>query len=293
MSEQPKPGNCPYCKSPSSKIEYDLTWKDDRFATYHVARCRDCDVGFVLPLPTPDELNVLYNSLEYQAGDRTTINYTEASEEVVNAGIAKERGFVAKYAPYVPSSGKILDIGAGWGTLLKSLSNKGYETVGLELSEVTARFAMDRLGLEIHTLPVEQLDQVPSGPFDLIIMRHTLEHFYDPNSVLQSVKQQLSEDGRLIIEVPDYGSYDRKTYGTSWPGFGPYHLWYFTKPSLKRILKDNGFEVLKFHQFLAKDVFNGRSLPSRVCRSVLKRFGGAKWFSGRSVGLIAQKIKSS
>ena len=36
--------SCPYCSSEHCKIEYDLTWKDERFSTYHVAHCRDCDV---------------------------------------------------------------------------------------------------------------------------------------------------------------------------------------------------------------------------------------------------------
>ena len=285
--------NCPYCKSSSCKVEYDLTWKDERFATYHVARCGDCDVGFVLPLPTPDELNELYNSLQYHEEDRSTINYAYASDEVINSRVNKEGRILRKYAPHFPPTGKVLDIGAGWGTLLKFFANKGYQTVGLELSTVTSKFASDRLGLDIHNLPVEQLDQVPGGPFDLITMRHTLEHFYDPSRVLQSVSQQLVDGGKVIIEVPDYGSYDRKKYGTSWPAFGPYHLWYFTKTSLNQILEDNGFEVLKFHQFMSETVLNGKSFPSRIGRSVLNRMGGANWFSGRSIGLIAQKKQSS
>jgi len=179
MSDRPSPSKCPYCSSDRCKIEYDLTWKDERFATYHVARCGDCDVGFVLPLPTPDELNELYNSLQYHEEDRSTINYADASDEVIDNRVKKDGRILQKYAPHFPSSGKILDIGAGWGTLLKFFTNQGYQTVGLELSTVTSQFATERLGLEIHNLPVEQLDQVPGGPFDLITMRHTLEHFYE------------------------------------------------------------------------------------------------------------------
>ena len=281
--------SCPYCSSEHCKIEYDLTWKDERFSTYHVAHCRDCDVAFVLPLPTPDELDSLYNSIQYHESDRSTVNYTAATEDVIKARIAAEGKILQKYVPYVPSSGSVLDIGAGWGTLLKYFANQGFQTTGLELSKPTSEFARNRLGLDIHNIPVEKLDELPDQQFDLVVMRHTLEHFYDPSAVLQSLHSRLASEGKVIIEVPDYGSYDRRSFGTAWPAFGPYHLWYFTRQSLTRILGDNGFEPLLFHTFLSERVFGKKTLLHKIGRSLIRGAGGKKYFSGRSIGLIAQK----
>ncbi|MGB1103629.1 MAG: class I SAM-dependent methyltransferase [Crocinitomicaceae bacterium] len=39
--------------------------------------------------------------------------------------------------------------------------------------------------------------------FDLIIMRHVLEHFLDPLTVLKRIREVLSEDGVLYIAVPN------------------------------------------------------------------------------------------
>ena len=146
---------CPYCSSTACKTEYRLKWRDERFANYEVARCKSCDLGFVLPLPTPAELDELYNSLEYQAGDRATTDFSKASQSVIDAAIKREEHFLPKYAGHLPTSGHVLDIGAGWGTLLKQFANQGYRTTGLELSEPTSEFAKNALGLNIHNKPTE------------------------------------------------------------------------------------------------------------------------------------------
>lgn len=282
--------SCPYCSSNSCEIEYDLTWKDDRFPEYHVAHCKHCDIGFVLPLPTPEQLEGLYNSLQYHESDRSTVNYAAASDDVINARVAKDGQIVKKYTPHVPSSGSVLDIGAGWGTLLKSFDEQGYRTVGLEISELTSQFARDHFGLEIYNLPIERLDEMPDQTFDLITMRHTLEHFYDPSAVLSSLHSRLNKNGKIIIEVPDYGSFDRRSYGTDWPAFGPYHLWYFSRKSLIRVLNDNGFQPLYFHTFLSERVFGKKNFLHKAARNLVNRLGGKAYFSGRSIGLIAEKI---
>jgi SAM-dependent methyltransferase len=280
---------CPYCNGSPCDKEYDLTWKDERFPEYHVAFCKQCYVGFVLPLPTPAQLNTLYNSIQYHSKDRATANYSEEAQEVIDARIKLDGNIVNKYHPYVPSEGRVLDIGSGWGTLLKYFDRRGFETVGLELSKPTSDFARNILGLKIYNLPVEDVSEIPESCFDLITMRHVLEHFYDPSSVLLSLREKLSDNGKVIIEVPDYGSFDRRSFGTQWPAFGPYHLWYFTKQSLIRFLDDTGFEVLHFHTFLSERAIRGNSIFAKLGRKALNRIGGKRLFSGRSIGLIARK----
>lgn len=280
---------CPYCASDRCGKEYELTWKDERFATYYVARCKACDVGFVLPLPTPTELDDLYNSLQYQSGDRATIDFSSASEQEIESRIKQEERILKKYQPHIPDSGHVLDIGAGWGTLLKFFSNQGFQTTGLELSEPTSRFAKEQLGLEIYNLPVERIEELPDQKYDLVTMRHVLEHFYTPKDVLLSLRERMTAESKMIIEVPDYGSYDRRAFGKEWPAFGPYHLWYFSRSSLERLLDDCGFEVLHFHTFLSEKIMKGNSLFQRSARSLLNRVNAKRLFSGRSIGLIAQK----
>jgi SAM-dependent methyltransferase len=278
---------CPYCSSNQCQKDYDLTWKDDRFSEYSIWSCQSCDVGFVRPLPTVEELEMLYNSLQYHSEDRTTANYWDATAEEIQARIKEDGQIIKKYQRYVPSSGHVLDVGAGWGTLLKFFANQGYQTTGIELSQTTSKFAREKLNLNVFNLTIEKLGELPDEKYDLITMRHVLEHFYDPATVLNNLRDRMKPDGRIIIEVPDYGSFDRRSYGAAWPGFGPYHLWYFTKKSLQRLLADTGFEALHFHTFLSERVFGGTSSLERLGRKIVNRLGGKRFFSGRSIGLIA------
>ena len=280
---------CPYCSSNKCQKDYDLTWKDERFPKYSVASCDGCSNGFVLPLPTEEELTELYNSMAYHDADRKAGNFWEFSEQQIAERIASDNCFIGKYARFLPFKGHVLDIGAGWGTLLKAFSNAGYETTGLELSTSCVTFANEKLGLNVFNMPIEKLSELPSGNFDIVTMKHVLEHFYDPKDVLQNLHQRMSESGRLIIEVPDYGSYDRRAYAEQWPAFGPYHLWYFTEPGLRRVLSDCGFEVIEFKTFLSERIFGGKSSIQKFARKVVNKLNAKKIFSGRSIGLIAKK----
>lgn len=280
---------CPYCQSTSCQKDYDLTWKDARFSKYSVASCNSCQVGFVLPLPTEDELKALYDSVEYHDSDRCAGNLWEMDELQLDAIIEKESRFHVTHRKHLPPLGHVLDVGAGWGTLLKSFDLKGFQTSGIELSETACEFAQKKLNLNVFNLPIERLNELPQDRYDLVTMRHVMEHFYDPKSVLQELHGRMSDYGKILITVPDYGSYDRKQYGKKWPAFGPYHLWYFNQPSLQRLLNDSGFNVIDFKTFLSDRIFSGPSVLQRGLRKIANRLGAKHFFSGRAISLIAEK----
>jgi len=257
-----------------------------------VAYCLDCQIGFVLPLPSEDELKALYDSIEYHDGDRGSGNYWEFDEPKISAQIKKDATFTHPYRRHLPKNGHVLDVGAGWGTLLKSFADRGFQTTGIELSTTACKFAREKLKLNVFNLPIEQLNELPDETYDLVTMRHVLEHFYDPKSVLQQLHQRMSPDGKIMIAVPDYGSYDRKQYGEAWPAFGPYHLWYFSRNGLQRLCEDAGFEVIEFHTFLSARILAGKSPVQRFARRIVNRLGAKHLFSGRSIGLIARKKTS-
>ena len=280
---------CPYCESKNCQKDYDLTWKDARFSKYSVASCHSCHVGFVLPLPTEDELKALYDSVEYHDEDRCAGNLWDLDESQLDSVIAKESKFHTKHPKHLPRSGHVLDVGAGWGTLLKSFALKGYQTTGIEISETACEFARQKLNLNVFNLPIERLSELPKEEYDLVTMRHVMEHFYDPTSALKELHGRMSADGKIVITVPDYGSYDRKRYGEDWPAFGPYHLWYFNRPSLQLLLNNCGFNVIEFDTFLSSRIFDGPSVWQRGMRKVANKLGAKHFFSGRSISLIAEK----
>ncbi len=232
---------------------------------------------------------MLYDSIEYHDADRGAGNLWEFTNSKISEQVEKDAKFTIPFQRHLPKTGRVLDVGSGWGTLLKSFANRGFQTTGIELSKTACDFATNKLGLSVFNLPIECLNDLPDEAYDLVTMRHVLEHFFDPRSVLKTLHQRMNSDGKLIIAVPDYGSYDRKRYGEAWPAFGPYHLWYFTRLGLQRLCDDTGFEVIGCHTFLSDRIFRGSSRFSSFARRAVNRLGGKHLYSGRSISLVAKK----
>ena len=66
--------------------------------------------------------------------------------------------------------------------------------------------------------------------YDLIVVRHYLEHFYEPSKMISMLKNMLTDNGTLYIEVPDTKRFINRG--------NPLFMWeehkvYFTSETLK------------------------------------------------------------
>ncbi len=60
------------------------------------------------------------------------------------------------------------------------------------------------------------------------------------------MKQHLKPNGKLLIAVPNYKSYDAQHYGKFWAAYDvPRHLWHFSKKTIKTLFSKIDMEVLK------------------------------------------------
>jgi SAM-dependent methyltransferase len=75
--------------------------------------------------------------------------------------------------------------------------------------------------------------------YDLIILRHVLEHTYDPVSLIQYLGKYLSDSGILYIEVPNLDSGCAKFFKKYCPLFYvPRHIFHFTAKSLVLVIDE-------------------------------------------------------
>src|SRR5262249_3091102 len=79
----------------------------------------------------------------------------------------------------------------------------------------------------------------PDGDgFDVVVMRHVLEHTRDPQAQLEAARQRLVPGGALILAVPNASGLASRVLGQYWSWYiPPAHIWYFTRPSLRRLLE--------------------------------------------------------
>lgn len=128
----------------------------------------------------------------------------------------------------------MLDYGAGGGGMLKSFLERyphshvfAYDvsTHNREIFEQMQGFAGFYENLEEMT-----------REFECITLIHTLEHIADLDSVLSRLYGLLSEDGALVIQVPNVAQ-------NLWDVFVYDHIHHFTPESLRAVCEKNGFKV--------------------------------------------------
>jgi 2-polyprenyl-3-methyl-5-hydroxy-6-metoxy-1,4-benzoquinol methylase len=82
--------------------------------------------------------------------------------------------------------GRLLDIGCSYGAFMVAAQQQGWETMGVELSEKTARYAREQRGLNVFTGFVEEA-HFPDAHFQLISLWDVIEHFEDPIRTLREL----------------------------------------------------------------------------------------------------------
>jgi SAM-dependent methyltransferase len=81
-----------------------------------------------------------------------------------------------------------------------------------------------------------------------------LEHLYDPRAYLESARELLRPNGRLIVQVPNAASWQFRLLGPRWNGVDvPRHLTDFRARDLEALLSAAGFEVLRRKYFSWRD----------------------------------------
>jgi hypothetical protein len=84
------------------------------------------------------------------------------------------------------------------------------------------------------------------GKADIVSCRYLLEHCHDPLGALQGMRQLLSADGVLIIEVPDSTKFlAAHDYSFIWEE----HISYFVDNTLRLLAIKAGFEVVDMYRY--------------------------------------------
>ena len=146
--------------------------------------------------------------------------------------------------------GRALDIGCGQGWWLKQMTNKGWECKGVEVSNQAAFHAQEVLQLDI-LVGEDATKRLESATFDVICLWHVLEHVADPEAILNEVNRLLSDNGQLLLGVPNYGSIEARFGREAWFHLDvPRHLIHFNQTTLSNLLDECGLRTVKTTYFV-------------------------------------------
>ncbi len=201
--------------------------------THNLVECKNCGLTYVNPQPSKDELPGYYSG-DYHMEDPFFYDKFNAYSRY-----KKLKKIAGKYTR------RILDVGCGRGIMLKIFKESGWETAGTELSDVSAQYAREVLGVEVLNKDIEDCN-FSKDHFDVITLFHSLEHLRDPMLSLKSINDFLNPDGLLIIEVPRFNSFYSKIFKDKWFHLDvPRHLFHFDDRSFEKLLAVAGFSIIK------------------------------------------------
>lgn len=213
---------------------------------YDVVKCNACGLAFLNPRPSRDTIGRYYSEKDPEKAERKPAFYEKAYFSVF-------RNIPLKY------KGAVLDVGCGSGRYIYTLKETGWDVKGIDIGY--SRYGREVLGLDIREGDLLDADFKPES-FDAITFWWTLEHMYDPGSVLKHAYRLLKKDGVVIIGVHNIDSLEAQIFKRYWFHlFLPKHLYHFSPASLARILKKSGFEAVKIRH----DLFSFGTIGSLQC----------------------------
>ncbi|MBN1198451.1 MAG: class I SAM-dependent methyltransferase, partial [Bacteroidales bacterium] len=149
-------------------------------------------------------------------------------------GIARSFTLRSKYSlvkKYSPGN-SILDIGCGTGEFLNFCQQKKLKCIGVEPSEKARTYAKTNYYLDVRDNFIQGVENTKR--FDCITLWHVLEHIHQLDLTLEKINSLLTQEGVVIIAVPNSNSYDAGFYGIHWAAYDlPRHIYHFTRDSMR------------------------------------------------------------
>ena len=96
----------------------------------------------------------------------------------------------------------ILEIGCGAGRFRDNFKDD-IEYWGIEPCTSAARLASSSLTHVLNGTYDEVSSKIPDHHFDLIVCNDVIEHMPDPKSFLRNVREKLSDNGTMIVSLPN------------------------------------------------------------------------------------------
>ena len=146
--------------------------------------------------------------------------------------------------------GKLLEVGCAGGWFLENARARGIEAIGIEPSD----YACEAIGKGFKVLRAlfpEATAHFADGSFDFVVFNDVFEHIPNPKTVLVECSRLLSDDGKIIINIPvnDGFLYSSskilKRFGWHGPfdrfwqkGYSSPHLFYYSESTLCLLLNN-------------------------------------------------------
>lgn len=234
--------DCPLCGAAGTIITEEFEgYVADWFSV--ILECRRCDLSFSSNRQIPENLyDSIYAVPQMIPGyDR----YGRYADQVVAQAdplswLAEAEGPYAVVEAHLATTapGPILELGSGLGYLTHALRSRGYDAVGMDVSESAVHSARVRFGDEDAFFTPAQLSERRPDGFSLVIGLEVIEHVANPNDFLTQALQFCDRDGAVLLTTPNR---DVSPVNVMWESdLPPVHLTWFGASSMEVLAARHG-----------------------------------------------------
>jgi len=187
------------------------------------------EILITTPQPAAETLPSYYESEDYISHtDQKSGIFSFLYQTVKSYSLKKKVKLITKINN---GSGTLLDIGAGTGDFLKVAKENNWNVAGVEVNQKAKDLASEK-GIHLFS----DIEELKNQKFDVITLWHVLEHIPNLEETCTLLESLLSDNGSLVIAVPNYNSYDANYYTNFWAAYDvPRHLWHFSQESMKKL----------------------------------------------------------
>lgn len=225
---------CPYCKTSLNVATYFRCDKMPNFLhsckkellsrfrllNFEASYCKVCNLGFNSSRLDDEELTFIYDNYVYISPSN-------------NIGHTKYEEILDVLFEYTSKDDKIVEIGCSEGYLLYKLKSNGYRNLtGIEPGPQADSISQDVIRVVKGYFDA---DTFGKESVDCFVMMHVFEHFPDPFAILSSIKKQLSKNGSIIIEVPNFDGYHHE------------HMFFYTIDFFEKMALDFDLKIIYAH----------------------------------------------
>ena len=222
---------CPICREIAEPA-----WQKSGFQLYECTRCTHlfCNAG-----EAENYIESTYGDDYFDGGGGGYSDYLEHRETLVAQGRKYGRMLKQHTDP-----GRLLDVGAAAGFLLKGICEEGWKGEGVEPNASMANFA-NRIGMKVSNTSFEDFKH--EGTFDAATLIQVISHVRDPKAFLQQTHDLLAPSGLLLIETWNRKSLTTRLIGKNWHQYNPPSvLHWYTKKEMAALLESVGMKVIAF-----------------------------------------------
>ena len=211
--------------------KFSIKYEKDNFI---VVECNNCSFNFIPPYFSKRISYSNYKDEEVLEQVRKGNDWLKVQRHLLRFKLIK------KYQ----KTGRLFDLGVGWGHFLYAGKQLGYGVYGIEVSEMPYNYAKHDLKLPVDLIDFFDMD-IKDKAYDIITLWDVLEHIPDADKALRRCNKMMKDKGYIFIQVPQIDSIIAKKQKVNWKMIGENHVNLFSRMTICRLLEKEGFKMVK------------------------------------------------